>query len=95
MRSGSQIKHDGLYFNKKAQMFMTEVYFRAVRLLTSAVDSFFESRLWNLKGLWTLHEANAATVTTISDQEEISAPFLRSQLTIYFFFSLKIKDCSI
>lgn len=43
---------------------------------------FFESLLWNLKGLWTLHEVNAAAVATISDQEEISAPFY-TQLTVF------------
>lgn len=38
----------------------------------------------NLKGLWTLHEVNAAAVTTISDQEEISAPFYALS-SLYFF----------
>lgn len=44
---------------------------------------FSESLLWNLKDLWTLHEVNAAAVTTISDQEEISAPFTLSAHCIF------------
>lgn len=44
--------------------------------------TLFQSLLWDLKGLRTLHEVNAAAVTTISDQEEISAAF-NTQLTVF------------